>query len=870
MSFKKTAGLFLIIMMGYFTFAAADEVESSEDIHNLCIAESNHTPSLAESAIARELGWVTSDLNRCGGYYLEPAFIPPNTLLANDLIHVTGDQGVFSLHGTSIYQGNVTITQNGQQVIANRAYVYREPATEKYSAIDLIGNVILREPNDLILAKCGRLDLTTKNKSLYDILYRTAIYGQYSVKPVPPTNLIIEKELKVFQLSAWGQAHAFKQIDPKIYEFERATYSTCPPMATVWQVRAREIVLNKNTGRGVAKHARLYLKNVPVFYTPYLNFPIDDRRQTGFLWPSIGTSGQSGGYITTPFYWNLAPNYDDTITPTMMSKRGLQITNLYRYLTTKGQGELSFTVLPHDREFAEFKESQEDDNVDTTNPVTQSELRRLEDSSLTRKAVTWLDKTRFNEHWSSDVNFNYVGDDYYLKDFRNNLTETTPNQLLQEGDLNYKSQYWQGLVRVQAYQTLHPIDETQFNNQYMRLPQLALQGDYLDDKTGLEFFIYNDATHFDIRNNPGIPTEMPIGNRAHTQPGISWPYYRPYFYFIPRLQFAATQYTLQQVPDVNPADPGRELPIFDIHSGLYFDRNVTFLSHVLRQTLEPQVYYTYVPYRNQDNIPVFDTTVNTLTYDQLFTYNRFSGLDRIGDANQVSIGVTTRFIDEETGYEKIRAGLGEILYFRDRLVTLCYNPGCSDQPLPDENTEPRSPLSGMLLYNLTPSWSLSANTIWDSNTRELDNQTVSVQYMSDIRHIVSLTYSYVRNGDPQFDDNGQIDEGNSANNLNQTDLSFTWPLTRDWSSIARWTQSWNQGHFQNLLYGLQYDSCCWAIRMVAGRIFTNQTPENTFQYNTEFYIQFALKGLGNFGTGNPGHLVNSTVIANKTYFGQDY
>lgn len=871
MSVKKRFGL-LLITASLFGFRIVQAEDTPPEITNLCVANSNRLPSLTESAIARELGWVMSDTNRCGGFYLEPAFVPPNTVLENDLINVTGNEGVFSLHGTSIYKGNVTITQNGQQVIANRAYVYREPTTEKYSTIDLIGNVILREPNHLILAKCGRLDLKSKNKSLYDILYRTAIYGRYSIKPSPPTNAQIEEEHQVLQLSAWGEAHSFNQTAPKVYEFDQASYSTCPPMATVWQVKAKEIVLNKNTGRGVAKHARLYLKGVPVFYAPYLNFPIDDRRQTGFLWPSIGTSGQSGGYLATPFYWNIAPNYDDTITPAYMSKRGLQITNLARYLTKKSEGELSVTVLPDDRAFAAYQESEKNgENADKTDPATQAELRRLEDSSLTRKAVTWLDKTQYNDHWSSDVNFNYVGDDYYLKDFRNNLTETTPNQLLQEGDLNYKSKYWQSLVRVQDYQTLHPIDETPYYNQYMRLPQLVLMGDYPDEKTGLDYFIYNDATHFEIRNNPGGVnpnglSEMPIGNRVHSQPGISWPYYRPAFYFVPRLQYAVTQYTLQQVPEVNPEDPGRELPIFDIHSGLYFDRNINFWSHSLRQTLEPQIYYTYVPYRNQDDIPIFDTTVNTLTYDQLFTYNRFSGLDRIGDANQISVGVTTRFIDQDSGYEKVRAGLGEILYFEDRRVTLCYNPGCSNDDLPDENRESRSPLSGMLIYNLTPHWTASANTIWNSNTRELDNQTVSIQYMSDFRHIVNLTYSYVRNGDPQFEE----PEGSSANNLAQTDFTFTWPLTRDISSIARWTQSWNQGHFQNLLYGLQYDSCCWAVRLVAGRIFTNQTLENTYQYDTEFYVQFALKGLGNFGTGNSGQLVNNTVIANKTYFGQDF
>lgn len=860
--FKKKILLIFVLITPFFLLANAEE----EHPLSQCIA-THQTETLTRQAIADALGWVQTNDNRCGGYYFEPPFLEPGTLLKKNYLYITGDQGVFSLHSTSIYQGNVTITQDGQQIIANKAYVYREPKTEKYSAIDLIGHVILREPNDLVLARCGRIELPSKNKSLYDILYRTAIYGQLTKKPGKPTNQQILHEREITQLSAWGVATSFEQEEPKVYEFEQPTYTTCPPTTNVWQIKAKEIVLNKNTGRGVAKDARLYIKNVPIFYTPYLNFPIDSRRQTGFLWPKFGASSRAGNYLGTPFYLNLAPSYDDLITPTYMSKRGLQVANLYRYLTPHSEGEISATVLPGDRAFAKFKEDQTAENEDDTSSITESELRRLNDSSTTRKAFIWQDKTRLNENWSSKINFSYVSDDYYLKDFRNDLVELTPNQLLQEAYINYQSQYWQFLGRVQGYQTLHPIDQPLYLNQYIRLPQFVLEGDYVDEKTGLEYFIYNDITHFDIHKNPGLDIDMPKGNRMHTQPGISWPYYRPDFYFVPRLQFAMTQYELYQVDDDEPNNPSRALPIFDIHSGLFFDREITFFNTPLQQTLEPQIYYTYVPFRDQNDIPIFDTTLNTLSYDQLFTYNRFSGLDRIGDANQLSAGVTTRFIDQESGFEKIRAGIGQIIYFQDRRVTLCDIPDCSDSIDTEANKERLSPLSGMILYKLTPNWLFSLNSIWDPKTSVFNNQTVHLQYSNSYRYLLSLTYTYSRDLSIPIDE--EVDEEND-HSLSQTDLILTWPLTREWSTIARWTQNWNTGHFQNLLYGLQYDSCCWAIRLVAGRVFTNQTSDNSFEYNTEYYLQFALKGLGNFGTGNPGHIVGSTVMADKTYFGQDF
>ncbi len=852
------------------------QLKADKPTSNYCQPSAEDTKSLSKSAIADALGWVVTNDNRCGGYYLEPPFINSEDLYNNKSTLITGNQGVFSLHGTSIYQGKVTITQDDQKVTTSKAYLYRNPTTEKYSGIDLIGNVSFREPNSLVLARCGYVDLENKNKVLRDILYRTAIYSNTHEKPKGLTKTELQSEHKVYQLSAWGSASEFKQDEPKVYKFQAASYSTCPPLNAAWKVEADDITLDKNSGRGIARNAKLLVKDIPVFYAPYLNFPIDSRRQTGFLWPSVGSSSTSGATFTVPFYWNIAPNYDDTITPTVLAKRGLQITNLFRYLSDSPatNGEFKFVILPYDQLFKTFKETQAITNQHSTNDATLSELNALEKASLTRYAISWQHKTQFNDHWTTDVDYNFVSDDYYLEDFSNGLNEITPNQLLQQADLNYKGQYWAFTGRVQGYQTLHPLEENTFYNQYIRLPQLILDGMYPDDRTGLTFFIANDLTHFDIMQNPGninpgLLPKQPIGNRFNVQPGINLPIYHPSYYINPRLQLAMTKYELGNVVDDNSKSPSRVLPIFDINSGLYFDRNISFFSRHMRQTLEPKMYYTYVPYRNQGEIPIFDTTINTLTYDQLFTYNRFSGLDRIGDANQISLGITTRFIDQQSGYEKISAGIGQIFYFENRRVTLCTAPNsCEEAMHSPENTNNRSPLSAVLSYTLTPGWNATSYTIWDSQEKEFNNQTFTLQYLRDIQRAVSFSYTYVRNGDlPQ---NPETQVGKSVTNLSQTDFSFTWPISRDWSTVARWTENWNRSRFQNLLYGLQYDTCCWAVRVVAGKTFNNLTPNNTYQYNTEFYIQFALKGLGNFGTGNPGQILNNASIANQTNFGQDY
>jgi LPS-assembly protein len=835
--------------------------------------------TLTQDAISNALGWVSEPaLNRCGGYYLEPAMIYPKDILHTNKLYITSEEGIFSMHGTSTSHGKVTITRDGQQITANQVYLYRDPATGKISAIDLFGNVRLHEPNQLITGKSAHYNLKNDTKSLNDIIYRAAIYGDLNPTPVHVSYQDQQKERKVTQMSAWGQATAFAQQQPKVYTFNDASYSTCPPTNNAWILKASKIELNRTIGRGYATHARLYLKNIPVFYTPYFNFPIDTRRKSGFLFPKVGVLTSVGPFFMLPYYWNLAPNYDTTITPGYLSKRGLQLSDSFRYLSESRTGQLNVAVLPNDKLFSNFQETSQALYQNSTNSTIQSDLRTLQQASTTRKTFSWIDDARYNDNWTSSVNYNYVSDDYYLRDFTTNINEVTQNQLLQQAEAYYTGPHWNFLTRIQGYQTLNQINQSPVPTSYSRFPQVTLNGNFPDEKHGLEYFINNDVTRFDIRNTPGDNSKLPIGTRINVQPGISKPINYPYFYLTPRLQFAVTQYKIGDVQEESKT-PIRSLPILDINSGLYFDRDIHWFGRALKQTLEPQAYYTLIPFKNQDNLPLFDTNLNTLTYDQLFTFNRFSGLDRIGDANQISLGITTRFIDDETGYEKANAGIGQIIYFRKREVTLCSpaNINCADIQNDPNNTNNRSPISGVLKYNVNPDWSALSNTIWNLKTSKIDNQSLGLQYKPDDRKIINLGYNFVRNGDIILP---WVPADSSTSSLSQTDLSFTWPVTRDWSALGRWTEDLNQKRLQNLLYGLQYDSCCWAIRFVAGRTFVALNSSNsTLQYNNSYYLEFSLKGLGNFspkGFGNSGPggdsstLLASSIAGYKSNFGRDY
>ena len=826
--------------------------------------------TLTADSLANELGWVENSSYQCGGYYEEPPFIYPFKVENDTLVETTGNQGLFSFHGTSVIEGKVTINRQGQQITANKAFLYRDPNTSKLTAIDLLGDVHLREPNTLIVAKKGRYDFVTKTKSLYDILYRTSLNERKIVGPTVVSNQERKQARIINTMTAWGKAFDFSSSQPKIYELTNASFTTCPPVNPAWRVKASRIVLNKNTGRGYATHAQIMVKNIPVFYMPYINFSIDHQRKSGFLWPIIGVNNKFGPYFLAPFYWNMAPNYDMTITPGYLSKRGLQLSDEFRYLTPLSSGKFDLSVLPDDRFFEQFQEKIATDPVysKSTNTMIQSEFNRLQNDSLTRKGLFWSDKSRFDDHWSSDITFNYAGDDYYLRDFGRSISEISQNQLLQQGNLYYKGENWNFIGRMQAYQTMHPIDEPQVANQYRRFPQLILNGDYPDQPLGLEYFVSTDMTHFDILNTPGTPANQPIGNRINLQPGVNLPIYTPYLFINPRVQVSLTDYNLYQTADTNaPTSVHRAIPIYDIAAGLSFVNDITLFNHDYHQTLEPQAYYTFIPYHNQSEIPVFDTTYNTLVYDQLFNYNRFSGLDRIGDANQVGVGVSTRLIDDDSGLEKVRLGVGEIVYFANRLVTLCTGETCATTRKNHSDYQRLSPLTGLLNYNVNPSWSFAANTIWNPVSKQMDNASLSLHYSPVAQHIINLGYSYARGGDPL----SGVVATSPMNNLKVTDLSVAWPIVHDVSAVGRWSQNWNHAHLQNMIYGLQYDTCCWAVRMVAERAFIGIDPNNNNQlsYTNNFYIQFALKGLGNIGSENTGKMLSS-IAGYDTHFGQEF
>lgn len=836
-----------------------------------------------QTAIAQDkqadqiLGWVDKPNAFCGGYYHEPfaTALPPSDQHDN-AIHITGDDTLFSQRDTTILKGHVSFRRYDETIRADKATLSREQeASHAFRQIELTNNIDIQQPNTIVKANRGTYDFKTKVKFFYDVAYRLLMLGHRPVGKQSVVTSSTEVNKPGEPLTAWGTANQIKQVDIGAIDLTEASYSTCPPIHPLWLMKARDITLDRESGRGSATHVTLRVKEVPIFYLPYINFPIDARRKTGLLWPSFGT--QNGApYVSAPFYWNIAPNYDMLLTPTLFSNRGIMLADTARYLHSNGHGDLNLSILPDDRYFDTFKT----DNM-TPNPADTSAIQasktRLANSSTTRYAFVWHDDMRYNDHWSSHVNISQTSDDYFLRDFGNTLQDVSLNQLLQEAEMAYQSQHWRFLGRLQAYQTLHPFNEAVTLNQYRRFPQLTLSGQYPEQQYGLEYFMGSELTNFDIRKTPGADIGLPIGQRGHVQPGVSLPLTGSFGFITPRLQLALSQYNLHQTSDTaTPNTLNRALPILDIATGATLERHISIASHAFKQTLEPQIYYTYIPYRRQFDIPLFDTTVNTPTYDQLFNYNRFSGLDRIGDANQVSLGVSTRLIDHFSGLEKLKLGVGDIMYFSDRNVTLCQTSAvCNDYPEAHANQQRFSPISGTLDYHIVSSWNMNSNMTWDPVSKQIESTSIGFHYQPETEKIFNVGLNYVNRGALAAFKTVPSDGTSNAGlqlppaSLKVTDASIAWPITSRIAGIGRVSHDWASGYLQNVLYGIQYDTCCVIVRLVGNHVFLGLNPDNNNkpQYKNEFYIQISLKGLGNVGNGNPQSLLNNITGYTNSQFG---
>jgi len=788
---------------------------------------------MRRTTFAECLGWQADNSSSiCRGSYQSPINTP---IMTDDAIHVKANEVSLYENGRSELHGNVEVGQAQQMVTAETAYIYHDAKTNQVTKIELLGGVRYAEPNRIMIARKATLNPVDKSGKVEDVLY--LFNSQRSGAAFP----------------AWGRARFIERFANQDYLLRKTTYTTCAPQDKSWQIEADSIKIDHAAERGVAKNAVLKVANWPLLYTPYLSFPTSKKRKSGFLMPMSGYSNVGGFDFALPYYLNLAPNYDATLVPHLYTRRGVMMGGDFRFLTASSTGMLGGNFLPNDKAFNSFLDANE------------SQYPTLQDLSRDRWSLLFHESTAFTPNLQMNINYQQVSDDYYLQDFSSNLAILTENQLLHQGDVTYTTDHWLFAGKVQSYQTLHPINQTPIADVYERLPQLLANASYNDLPMHANFSMLGE---FDYYRWPIETFTQPQGPRYHLSPVLSLPHIKPWGYITPSVELVEDYYDVHYNGEPLSNAFNRTIPRYSLDSGLTFERPTSFIGNAFTQTLEPRLYYLYVPYRNQTPIPVYDSGYMIFNNDQLFRPNRFSGFDRVGDTNQLAYALTSRWLSEANGQEKASVSVGQIRYFADRKVGICYqkNGVCVDSPLTLGYLSPlsgSSPIASRGVYNISPAWIMSGDYVWDPYTRATNNGDLNFHYQPAVNHIISFGYSYLTSGNLLQVGNSQAQD--SA--LHQATVGYAWPFTEQWSGLGAYSYNISNNYSMMTLLGLQYDSCCWAMRLLGGRAFQSLSPNSLKpEYNNNVYLQVLLKGLGSVANSDPATTINSYLPGYRNMF----
>ena len=559
------------------------------------------------------------------------------------------------------------------------------------------------------------------------------------------------------------------------------TYSTCEGLDPDWYLKADTLDLDSARDIGTARGAALYFKGVPVLGSPYISFPLSGERKSGFLPPTIGTSNTGGLEVMVPYYFNIAPNRDLTLFPKLISRRGLQLGAEARYLGETYIGETRLEGLSGDR---------------------------LTDSD--RWAVSSVHDQKITPNLRFYANLNFASDDEYPNDFPSTLTEANNRILSRDLLLKYASSHWNLMGRTTTYQVLQdplsPIDLP-----YERLPQLSFNAAKYNIG-GFDWSVLAEATQF-------WHADRVDGNRFVFQPRLTYPIIHQAYFLKPSLSLTARHYEL----DRSNASQSLSvtLPTFSVDSGLVFERDTTYFGRQATQTLEPRLFYVYTPYRYQGNIPKFDTAELDFSFAELFSENRYSGYDRINDANQVTAAVTSRFLGE-TGQEYLRLTLAQRFYLGDQRVYFEEAEGAGSTPISGLRSDILLAVSGQV----SPTVTLNTSVQYNEAMKEVSRATYGLSWRPGPSRVLNVYY--------------RLDE---PNDLEQFDISGQWPLADRWYGVGRINYSMREGKIAEGLLGFEYREDCWILRVVGQR-----TPTATGVATTAFYFQLELSGLSRLGS----------------------
>lgn len=617
--------------------------------------------------------------------------------------------------------------------------------------------------------------------------------------------------------TASGKADRLEFQGENRMRLTNATYSTCSADDPDWYARVGELDLDYDREVGEGRDATVVFKDVPLFYSPWVSFSLNNKRKSGLLAPTFGTSSKSGLEFTLPYYWDIAPNMDATIAPRLMSKRGVQINTEFRYLNYDYRGLARVEWLPNDR---------------------------LTDKSRYGYSFYHL-QPNLGHGFSGLVNINGVSDGTYLRDLSTRINQAAQGNLLRQGILTYGGWWGSASVNLQTYQTLQDPALPPVSKPYQRLPQVTLVSNRPDFYGGTAFAFNGEYVNFD---HPTLDT----ARRLTLYPQLSLPLLTPAWYITPKIGLHSTRYDIDRRSSVGPGSIVRNLPVLSVDAGVAFERAIDWFGKGLTQTLEPRLFYLLVPQRTQNQIPVFDSGLADFNFATIFSDNIYSGVDRIADANQLTAALTSRLIDPQTGEEYARGMVGQRYYFAKQHVTL---PG--EPARPGGTSDFLAALSGRLMPKTY------ADVAWQYDPRdgETERFVIGGRWQPDFAKVLNASYRYTRD---------HTLSGGTAG-IRQVDFSGQWPLTRGWYGVGRFNYSMKERKVIETLGGLEYNGGCWVGRLVLQRYATA-----TGDTNTALFVQLELNDFSKIGS-NPLELLSRRIpgygrinqMASDPVFGYD-
>ena len=598
-----------------------------------------------------------------------------------------------------------------------------------------------------------------------------------------------DAQFQLHERSARGAAETMQLTPEGLISLKSVRFTTCPPEDYSWQLKANEISLDTRTRVGTGRGTRVEFKNVPILYLPWMSFPLGTERKSGFLFPTIGQSSRSGAQASIPYYWNIAPNADLTFEPTYYTRRGLDIAGETRLLTRNTLSRLAVNYLPNDN-IAERDRSR----------------FRLEN------------RTELPHEFRFFIDAESVSDSQYFEDFATGPEGTSVPFLERLAGVSFRDEHWRMLGEFQQFQTIdQQLSDT--DRPYARLPRIVVDADYgWGPEERLRYGFDSELVNFD--RSTGV-----TGWRFDAMPTASLDLGGPGFFVRPGVAWRYTQYSLDDTAPGQRISPTRSLPIASLDAGMIFERPSGSRGQ-RRVTLEPRVLYLNVPFRQQDDLPLFDTGLPDLNLVQLFRTNRYVGADRVSDANQVSVGVTSRLFDTHSGAQFLSATVGQTYYIHNPRVRL------PDEPVRDSGS---SDFVAQLAVTAYKHWNADFGLQWNPAESQSERAQVNLQFKPAGEQVINLGYRFQRDL------------------LEQTEVSTAWPIGRHWNAFARYVYSLQDNKSLERFVGLEYRACCWRLRVVGRKFVSSRTGEQ----DTNVALQLELTGLASVGSAADAFLTGA-------------